>query len=73
MAYYRSNNSGCGCAFFIVIILFAAVASGIRGVVSGDIKLPRSGSHRVSGGSGGIWNIKRLQRTIQNNYSAQLQ
>lgn len=74
MAYYRSNNSGCGCAFFIVIILFAAVVSGIRGVVSGDIKLPRSGSHRVSGGSGGYGTSNgytvRYKTTTAPNYNS---
>lgn len=71
---YRSNGSGCGC-LFVALILFAALVSGIRGCVSGDIKMPKFGSSRVSGGSGGYgtsngYNVKYKQTTSPNYNSS---
>lgn len=72
---YRKNDSGCGCMFFAALFLVAALVSGIRGCVNGDIKMPRLGSSRVSGGSGGYgtsngYNVKYKQTTSPNYNSS---
>ena len=74
MAYYRRNNSGCGCNLFIIMLFFAAVVGGIRDIVNGDIKLPKIGSYRVSGGSGRIgtsngYNVQ-YRTTTEPNYKS---
>lgn len=74
---YRRNNSGCGCllVFFIVV----GILSGIRGctekMINGDLKMPKFGSSRVSGGSGGYstsngYNVKYNQTTSPNYNSS---
>lgn len=74
---YRRNNSGCGCllVFFIVV----GILSGIRGctekMINGDLKMPKFGSGRVSGGSGGYgtsngYNVKYKQTTSPNYNSS---
>ena len=68
---YRRNDSGCGCMIIAALFIIAALVSGIRGCVSGDIKLPKFGSSRVSGGSGGYgtsngYNVKYKQPTSPN-------
>ncbi len=72
---YRKKDSGCGCMFFAALFLVAALISGIRGCVSGDIKMPRFGSSRISGGSGGYgtsngYNVKYKQTTSPNYNSS---
>jgi DnaJ-class molecular chaperone len=73
---YRSNDNGCGC--IIVFFVICAVISGIRSctehLIKGDIKLPKSGSSRVSGGSGGYgtsngYNVK-YKNTTSPNYNS---
>ena len=73
MAY--RNNDGCGCMFIAALVIVAAIVSGIRGCVNGDIKLPRFGSSHVSGGSGSYgtsngYNVKYNQTTSPNNSSS---
>jgi DnaJ-class molecular chaperone len=74
---YRRNDSGCGCllVFFIVV----GILSGIRGctekMINGDLKMPKFGSSRVSGGSGGYgasngYNVKYKQTTSPNYNSS---
>lgn len=74
---FRRNHSGCGCllVFFIVV----GILSGIRGctekMINGDLKMPKSGSSRVSGGSGGYgtsngYNVKYNQTTSPNYNSS---
>ena len=68
---YRNNDSGCGCIFIAVLLIFAAMVSGIRDCVNGDIKLPKFGSSHVSGGSGNYgtsngYNVKYKQTTDPN-------
>ena len=72
---YRRNDSGCGCMIIAALFIIAALVSGIRGCVSGDIKLPKFGSSRVSGGSGGYgtsngYNVKYKQTTSPNYNSS---
>ena len=72
---YRRNDSGCGCMIIAALFIIAALVSGIRGCVSGDIKLPKFGSSRVSGGSGGYgtsngYNVKYKQPTSPNYNSS---
>ena len=54
MAYSR-NNSGCGCiiTMFVVMGIFSGIRSCTEGLINGDLKLPKFGSSRVGGGSGG--------------------
>lgn len=74
---YRSNDSGCGCLIAIFVVM--AVISGIRSctehLIDGDLKLPKLGSGRVSGGSGGYgtsngYNVKYNQTTSPNTNSS---
>lgn len=74
---YRNNNSGCGC--LLVFFLVAGILSGIRGctekMINGDLKMPKFGSSRVSGGSGGYgtsngYNVKYKQTTSPNYNSS---
>ncbi len=74
---YRRNDSGCGCLLAIIIVM--AIISGVRGcaekLIDGDIKLPKLGSSRVSGGSGGYgtsngYNVKYKQTTSPNYNSS---
>ncbi len=74
---YRSNDSGCGCLIAIFVVM--AVISGIRSctehLIDGDLKLPKLGSGRVSGGSGGYgtsngYNVKYKQTTSPNYNSS---
>ena len=74
---YRRNNSGCGCLLAIIVVM--AIISGVRGctekLIDGDIKLPKLGSSRVSGGSGGYgtsngYNVKYKQTTSPNYNSS---
>lgn len=71
---YR-NNDGCGCMFIAAIFIVAAIVSGIRNCVNGDIKLPRFGSSHVSGGAGRYgtsngYNVKYNLTTSPNNKSS---
>ena len=50
--YYQRNDDGCGCWILIAITILVLIVGGIRGCINGDIRLPRSGSSHVSGGSG---------------------
>ena len=74
---YRKNNSGCGCLIAIIVVL--ALISGVRGcterLIDGDLSLPKLGSGRVSGGSGGYgtsngYNVKYNQTTPPNKKSS---
>ena len=74
---YRRNDSGCGCLLAIIVVM--AIISGVRGctekLIDGDIKLPKLGSSRVSGGSGGYgtsngYNVKYKQTTSPNYNSS---
>lgn len=44
-------NKGCNCLIILVIVI-ALIASGVRALINGDIKLPNFGSSHVTGGSG---------------------
>lgn len=52
---YRRNDSGCGCiiTMFVVMGIFSGIRSCTEGLINGDLKLPKFGSSRVGGGSGG--------------------
>lgn len=70
MSYKDNNFNFIGCLFYGFIAL-AIIVSGIRGCVNGDIKLPKLGSHKVGGGSGGIgtsngYNVQNENTTSPN-------
>lgn len=74
---YRNNDSGCGClvAIFVVIAIISGVRSCTEHLINGDLKLPKLGSSRVSGGSGGYgtsngYNVKYKQTTSPNSNSS---
>lgn len=78
MAYYERDRS-FGCLFYIIIFVIIVICSGIRSctehLVNGEIKLPKSGSKHVSGGSGGLgtsngYNVSYTNTTPSNNNSS---
>lgn len=74
---YRNNDNGCGCliAIFVVVAIISGVKSCTKHLINGDLELPKLGSSRVSGGSGGSgtsngYNVKYKQTTSPNSNSS---
>lgn len=71
----RKSNEG-GCLLIIIFVIFMAVIAGARGctdaLINGDIKLPKLGSSKVSGGSGSYGSSNGYNVKYQNSTSPNL-
>lgn len=61
--------------FIAVLVIISALVSGVKGCINGDIRMPKLGSSRVSGGSGDYgtsngYNVKYKQTTSPNYNSS---
>lgn len=70
---YRNNDSGCGFSFiYLVLFILVILVGGIKSCVNGNIKMPKLGSHHVSGGSGGYGSSNGYNVQYQNTTSPNL-